>query len=143
MTILMQLEGTISREEKYRALHTFFGTPKPYVLLTIFAVLFAVLSIPLILKFAVYLRNRLRHEPQYRPIRLLWDIGNSAKLDRLDRLVLLHLTHQAGIKHPASVLLSINLFDNAVKKATGHSTPKSKRLIRIRQRLFAQTLAQK
>lgn len=111
MTFLMQIEGMLSREEKYRALNRQFENPKPYALITILGLLALILSIPLILKFIQHIRLRFENAPRHRPRRLLWDLAGTASLGILDRVALLNMARKTEMTAPAALLLCPAVFD--------------------------------
>jgi hypothetical protein len=131
------VEGLVSREDKFRALHSQFDNPKPYAVYTIIGLLAAVASVPLVLKLAQRILQRMQNEPRNRPRRLLWDLSARVSLGWFDRMVLLRMTRRTRYPHPAAVLLSADLFDRLAKQwVDERGGSGANRLREIRRRLF-------
>lgn len=136
MTLLLQAQGLVSREEKYRALHSQFSSPKPYAIWTILGFVVVLACIPLFLKLLHNTRQRRRTAPRHRPRRLLWKLAAHASLGWWDRLVLLRMTQHGGCRHPAAVLISPSLFDRLAREWTEAGGSGVGRLPHIRRQLF-------
>jgi hypothetical protein len=133
----LQAADPVSNEQKAAAIRGLFqDNPTAGGTFVKTLLLFAV--IPLLALLIVYhFQQRAQGDRARRPVRLLWDLGRTASLGWWDRLLLIRMTRQVRMAHPAAVLLSANSYDRvtAAWLRAGGGEGRA-RLQRIRRKLF-------
>lgn len=137
MTLLLQAESGLSRDDRYRAINSAFNREHSDAHWWIILLLAAIVALPILLLMISRLQRRARGEATSRPWRLMWDLSKRTSLGLWDRIVLIRVARQIGLEHPAALLLSANYYDRITRQwlEAGHKGDAS-HLQHIRHRLF-------